>query len=110
MLESHTVFDNVLFGGLLILMVMGGILSVLVYRRLKTRHPAVFTEMGSPGVFLSGPRNTRRAVSRFLWARKYREMSDPYLAYLAGSLRILAILVVAVFLLGVVKALIGGSW
>jgi hypothetical protein len=110
MLDSHTVFDNVLFGGLLILMVTGGILSVLIHLRLKKRHPAVFTEIGSPGGFLGGPINTRRVVKRYLWGKEYREMNDPYLVYLAGSLRIVAILVVAVFLLGVVKALVGGSW
>jgi hypothetical protein len=109
MLEPHSVVDNVLFGGLFILLVIGGVLSVLVHRRLKTRHPEAFTGMGSPGAFLGGPRDTRRAVSRFLWGKKYLEMSDPYLANLARSLRIVAILVVAVFLLGVVKGLVGGS-
>ena len=103
-----TAFDNLIFFGLLLSVLAGAFTSVLVYRNLRRRHEARWRELGEPGIFLNLPTEARRRVSRFIWKGEYRALGDSRLSRLIGAVKILTVVSLGLFVVGVAKALIGG--
>jgi hypothetical protein len=104
--ESHTLFENVIFWGIVTFAGCAAFLSVLTYQRLKSHHPDLYSDLGSPGVLLTLPADARQRVSRFMWSGEYRGVADPYLKRLFGGLRLVAILAITFFVAGVVTFLL----
>lgn len=68
--------------------IIAGILSMMsFYRRLRTRHPQVWRELGEPALY-DGTSDKSR-VARFLWLGEHRLLRDPRLDRLAACIRVL---------------------
>lgn len=74
-----------------VLMAMGLIhfgLCFWVYRRIRTRHPAIYEEFGSPGLFWNRSRHNQRLLWKFMSSPRVKELSDPTLARVAVFIRV----------------------
>lgn len=89
--------------------IAGWLISYLFYRRLRTYHRRVWTELGSPTLFYNASMKNQASVARFLWGNHYKKLEDRYLHNLALALRILGLVAIGLFLLAVVLTLIKGS-
>src|ERR1700730_13400602 len=72
-------------------------LSGIFLRLLRTRHPAVWKELGEPGLFRNNDLATHVRISKYLFLRKYRTLPNKRLVWIFEVLRIFEFLVILGF-------------
>ncbi len=58
------------------------------YHRLRTRHPATYEELGSPGVFSNAGMRIQWRLMRFLFSSRPRQLNDEPLLNVAWLMRV----------------------
>jgi hypothetical protein len=97
-------FTDVLFVGLLGVLLFAALVSMLVFRRLKTSHPEVWESLGKPTALQNASIGGQGNIARFLWGGRYRTLNDTRLNTLALLLKALGVSALLLFALGVVAS------
>ncbi len=66
----------------------GFFLTHVILRRLRTRHPDTWAELGSPTLVLNNTISNSLRTCRFIWDGEYRVLDDPVLDRLGAVLRL----------------------
>lgn len=66
---------------------------------IRTRHPALWDELGRPGMIKNNTPETSWRISQYVLGRKYRDLSDKRLIRIFDVLRVLQLLGLASFAL-----------
>lgn len=70
-----------------------------LFNRLATHHPDKYRAMGEPDLFRNNTGSTNATFLKFLWKREWRQLDDPALAKLGGTMRVFAAFYLTGFLL-----------
>jgi hypothetical protein len=74
------------------------ILDALFLRFLRTHHPALWRELGEPGVIRNNNPRITMNIARYLFSRSYRGLQDRRLVWMFDCLRILAVVPLFIFI------------
>jgi hypothetical protein len=77
-------------GGMFVFAPLLALNTFRVYRRLRTAHPKVWKELGSPSLTTNNSWRSNRAVRRWMRERRYEELADPVLTALIARERIIS--------------------
>jgi hypothetical protein len=98
----------VLFVALIVTLVLGGLLHGLLVSHLRRFHLQVWRDLGEPHVLAVASKRPA-AISEFVWRGGYHALADERVTRLALAMRILTILFVVLFLLGVLSVVLARS-
>jgi hypothetical protein len=88
---------NIVF---VILMVMVFVwFGMIIYfdRRLKTKHPVKFKEMGEPHLFWNNSMKTTWTTMKFLFLREHKTLNDKTLSFLSDFMLVFLLFYTVVF-------------
>ena len=86
---------NILIG--LALFGTGILISAVFLRFLRTRYPAVWKDLGEPGLLRNNDLPTHIRISKYLACRRYRNLPDRRIVLLFDAIRIFEFFVIVSF-------------
>jgi uncharacterized membrane protein YhaH (DUF805 family) len=85
---------------LMVFVVSSGVVTSILYRRLRDRHRETWMALGSPTLILNSSIANRRRVNQFLRRGEHRQLGDQTLDRLALAAKVLGGLSMVLFLAG----------
>ncbi len=73
------------------------IVITVMFRILKSRHPAKYKEMGEPTLFRNNSIKTGWATTKFLYGREHRHLGDSNLSLLCDSMLVFFVVYLVLF-------------
>jgi hypothetical protein len=92
-----TAVEATLFAIMMVMVLVWLCFCVWTFRRLSTRHAAVYESLGSPSLFRNNTPKTNLQFFVFLYGFRWRRLDDSALARVCGAMVILAPIYLAVF-------------
>jgi hypothetical protein len=88
---------SVVWRGLMVAVVIGLIAHWAMLKLMRERHPAIWSELGSPSLFMNNSVQNGMAVLRYLWRRTYLGTQDEAFIRICTFNRWYGLLYLAVF-------------
>jgi hypothetical protein len=82
-----TIFES-LFACLMVMVAVWFALLLWLFRRLRTRHPSTFEEIGSPSLFWNNSMRNNWLFLWFLFSSRPGQLNDPAIGRVAICMRI----------------------
>lgn len=98
----------VLFFALMVTLVLGGLVYALFVNHLRRFHLQVWKDLGEPHVLAAASKRPA-AIGEFVWRGGYHALADERVTRFALAMRILTILFVVLFFLGVLSVVLARS-
>jgi len=92
-----TAVEATVFAIMMVMVVVWLYVCVWTFRRLSTRHAAVYESLGSPSLFRNNTPKTNLEFFVFLYSFRWRRLDDSALARVCGAMVILAPIYLGLF-------------
>lgn len=70
---------------------------IALFRRLKSKHPPKYREMGEPSLFWNNSMKTVWSTLKYLFKREHKELNDSSLSLLSDSMLVFLVIYMILF-------------
>lgn len=95
---NHTpTFVPITFAVLMVMVLIWFAMIIALFKRLKLKHPAKYSDMGEPSLFWNNSLKTTWTTLKYLFKREHKELNDNSLSLLSDSMLVFLIIYVVLF-------------